>query len=56
MPTDTAIRTARRPTAPPGPLRAFWHSFRENRGAVVGLAVISLIVFVADLRAVPCAV
>src|SRR4051795_10947323 len=33
--------------APPGPLRSFWGSFRENRGAVLGLAVVSFIVLVA---------
>lgn len=33
--------------APPGPLTAFWHAFRENRGAVVGMAVVSVIVFTA---------
>ncbi len=35
------------PTAPPGPLIAFWHAFRENRGAVMGLAVVTVIVFTA---------
>ena len=33
--------------APPGPLRAFWRSFRENRGAVIGLAVVISVVFIA---------
>lgn len=33
--------------APPGPLRAFWRSFRENRGAVIGLAVVCAVVFIA---------
>jgi dipeptide transport system permease protein len=33
--------------APPGRLAGFWRSFRENRGAVLGLAVVSLIVLVA---------
>jgi dipeptide transport system permease protein len=33
--------------APPSPLAAFWASFCENRGAVMGLALLSLIVFVA---------
>jgi dipeptide transport system permease protein len=33
--------------APPGPFMAFWHAFRENRGAVVGLTVVALIVFMA---------
>ncbi len=27
------------PAAPPGPLREFWHYFRENKGAVAGLIV-----------------
>ena len=49
MPVDTAMAApapaVRRP--PPGPLRAFWYSFSEHRGAVVGLAVISLIIIVA---------
>lgn len=34
-------------TAPPGPLIAFWRSFRENRGAVIGLAVVGTVVFIA---------
>jgi len=33
--------------AQPTPLAAFWAAFRENRGAVVGLVVISTIVLVA---------
>ncbi|HQX84284.1 MAG TPA: ABC transporter permease subunit [Aestuariivirga sp.] len=33
--------------APPGPLVAFWRSFRENRGAVIGLAVVISVVFIA---------
>ncbi|MFO1220759.1 MAG: ABC transporter permease subunit [Burkholderiaceae bacterium] len=33
--------------APPGPLRAFWLTFSENRGAVAGLAVVIAIVLVA---------
>jgi dipeptide transport system permease protein len=36
-------------SAPPGPFRAFWLSFRENRGAVAGLIVVSLIVVLAIL-------
>ena len=32
---------------PPGPLIAFWRAFRENRGAVIGLAVVAIIFFVA---------
>jgi dipeptide transport system permease protein len=34
-------------SAPPSPLAAFWYAFRENRGAVAGLVVVALIVFVA---------
>jgi dipeptide transport system permease protein len=36
-----------RMAAPPGPLLSFWRSFRENRGAVLGLAVVSFVVFIA---------
>jgi dipeptide transport system permease protein len=32
---------------PVSPLRAFWHAFSENRGAVAGLAVVLLIVLLA---------
>lgn len=32
---------------PPSPTRAFWDAFRENRGAVAGLAVIAFIMLVA---------
>ena len=48
MPADAAIRTRKetRP-APPGPLRAFWRSFRENQGAVTGLTVVVIIALVA---------
>lgn len=45
MPTDAAIAAA--PTAPPGPLLSFWRSFRENRGAVLGLAIVTIVVFTA---------
>ncbi len=34
-------------TALPGPLQAFWNSFSENRGAVIGLVVVCFIVLVA---------
>jgi len=47
MPTDTTIGQTQPQPAPPGPLLAFWRSFRENRGAVLGLAVVAIIVFVA---------
>ncbi|MBV8662637.1 MAG: ABC transporter permease subunit, partial [Hyphomicrobiales bacterium] len=33
--------------AQPSPLAAFWAAFRENRGAVIGLAVVALIVAMA---------
>jgi dipeptide transport system permease protein len=39
--------TLPRTSAPPGRLRSFWRSFRENRGAVVGLFVVVIIVLVA---------
>ena len=44
MATDTVLPA---PTAPPGPLTAFWRAFRENRGATIGLAVVAIIVFMA---------
>src|SRR5205807_772673 len=31
------------------PWRAFWSAFRENRGAVIGLAIVATIVLVAIL-------
>lgn len=42
MATETLIITV-----PPGPLRSFWRSFSENRGAVIGLAVVCFVVFIA---------
>jgi dipeptide transport system permease protein len=42
MATETLVMAA-----PPGPLRSFWRSFRENRGAVIGLAVVGFVVFIA---------
>lgn len=46
-----AVEAIARPTpaavVPPGPLLSFWRSFRENRGAVLGLVVVSIIVLVA---------
>jgi dipeptide transport system permease protein len=33
--------------AQPTPLAAFWAAFRENRGAVIGLVVISAIALIA---------
>ncbi len=35
--------------APPGPLREFWSHFRENAGAVAGLAVIIVLLVAAPL-------
>jgi dipeptide transport system permease protein len=35
------------PAAPPAPLVEFWHYFRQNHGAVAGLAVVVILVFVA---------
>lgn len=46
MASDTVLPLAARP---PGPLRAFWSAFSENRGAVVGLAVVCLVVLTAIL-------
>lgn len=47
MPVDATLPAIARPTAPPSPLLSFWRSFRENRGAVLGLAVVSLVILVA---------
>ncbi|MBK5934378.1 dipeptide transport system permease protein [Rhodovulum imhoffii] len=47
MSDATSDTTAYRPPAPPGPLRDFWNSFRENRGAVIGLFVFALFLFIA---------
>ena len=44
MATDLAIGAAPRP---PGPLLSFWRSFRENRGAVAGMAVLVVIALLA---------
>lgn len=40
---------AAEPAAPPGPLRDFWAHFSENKGAVLGLAVIVVLVVIALL-------
>jgi dipeptide transport system permease protein len=34
-------------TSPPGALKSFWYAFRENKGALVGSAVVLLVVFCA---------
>lgn len=48
MPVDASLPAAVAPAmAPPSPLLAFWRSFRENRGAVMGLIVVSIVILVA---------
>ena len=49
MAEASAIAAATEPAGPPQlpPLRAFWSSFKENRGAVAGLAVVLLIALLA---------
>ena len=42
MATETLVMAT-----PPGPLLSFWRSFRENRGAIIGLAVVCAVVFIA---------
>ena len=42
-----SIETTSGIQAPPGPIREFWQYFRENKGAVAGLAVFVLIVLMA---------
>lgn len=54
MAADIAAASEMKPAAavaaaPPGPMRAFWHAFRENRGATIGLFVVIAIVLVALL-------
>ena len=44
MRAETSIRET---VAPPTPLRAFWDSFSQNRGAVGGLLVLIGIVVLA---------
>ena len=43
LPADEAVRIL----AQPSPLAAFWGTFRENRGAVLGLIVVSAVILVA---------
>jgi dipeptide transport system permease protein len=45
----TSILLATTSPIPLGPFRAFWSSFSENRGAVIGLIVVALIVAIAIL-------
>jgi dipeptide transport system permease protein len=44
MVTDAVILTGAKP---PGSLLAFWRAFSENRGAVIGLSVVLIIIFFA---------
>jgi dipeptide transport system permease protein len=44
MPSDVATIPS---TAPPGALKAFWRAFSENRGAVIGLCVVTFIALLA---------
>jgi dipeptide transport system permease protein len=52
MPSDATLPAPVTGPAPPGPLRAFWRAFRENRGAVIGLAVVSIIFLIAIFASV----
>ena len=53
MPADAAAALAApiaedsRRLAKPSPIASFWAAFRENRGAVIGLAVFAVIVLLA---------
>jgi dipeptide transport system permease protein len=44
-----AAASAPAPAAPPHPLRELWDYFRQNRGAVIGLAVVAAMVLIALL-------
>ena len=46
MVADTSIAAAR-PASPPSLIAETWHNLRENRGAMVGLVVVCLVVLVA---------
>ena len=41
------MNTSAAVAAPPGPLREFWYSFRANRGAVIGLVVVVVMLLMA---------
>ncbi|MDB5361396.1 MAG: dppC [Rhodospirillales bacterium] len=47
MATIDSDATARAVRPPPGRLAAFWRSFAENRGAIVGLAIMIVLIVVA---------
>ena len=38
---------SRRVLAEPSPLAAFWSAFRENRGAMIGLTIVTIVVLAA---------
>jgi dipeptide transport system permease protein len=44
MPDGLAVSAA---AAPPGPLRELWHSYSQSRGALLGLALVVLLVVLA---------
>ena len=43
----TIVQSATQSMVPPHPLRELWDDFRQNRGAVIGLAIVVLLVLVA---------
>ena len=47
MASTQTISTGAKSTAPPGPWREFWTAFSANRGAVIGLVTIVLLLLVA---------
>jgi dipeptide transport system permease protein len=47
MATPQAVSAGMKSAAPPGPWREFWTAFSANRGAVIGLAVIVVLLLVA---------
>ncbi len=49
MTHSSVTKTASMPLAPPHPLREFWNYFSQNRGAVIGLAVVLFLIVLALL-------
>lgn len=51
MAADISAQAGLEPTtpAPPGRIASFWFAFRENKGAVLGLCVVSFIILMAVL-------
>jgi len=45
--TQQAVPAGTRSAAPPGPWREFWTAFSANRGAVIGLATIVVLLLIA---------